>query len=461
VQGQFEIVNSGAPISWTSPPLQRGGVLQQTDMGFIPIDGQGNVLLLNELLKNGAVWQNLQNKQQQYWAYLFCSPLASVIDRQTNADLNGVIEILKDDKDYDTSRYAKAVKSRMMQPNPLQTWYEFRGEQMVHKKTYGYSLVYKMELPSSPDKSFNYLWNIDPLYAEPIPNDTFSFVENPNPIKEWRVTFNIEYSVQIIIPSEKVIVLRDGYMGQRDGLGLPVSKVAGLEWAISNILAAFEADNVLLRKKGPLGFISQDSTKDPVAGYVPLNPKEKKEIQDDLAQYGLSWQQWQYVVTRHGLRWNPMSFSVKDLDTKATIRDGVDAICDRYGYPAELMSGKNATYENRTSAERWLYNNVTIPENSRDMLQYSLYYDLNVTEYYGDLAVMQDAILAAGQGYYYRTQGLDLQYKDGVITLNEYRKGLDMDTIPDGDTYYEPPQIATAPVNTGTQTTTSTNNLKQ
>jgi Phage portal protein len=440
MRNQLELAG-GVPMNWTSPPNifgSFGGLnMPDTNVGFIPVNGEGDVLLLNELLKDGAIWRNLQTKHQQYWAYLFCSPLASVIDRQTNADLNGDIEILLDDGNYDTSRYAKAVKNRMFAPNPVQDWYEFRAQQMVYKKTYGYALVYTMELASSPDNSFNYLWNLNPLFCEPIPNNEFSFVKSPNIIKEWNVS---AFNFNATITSEKILILKDGYMEQRDHLGLPVSKIAGLEWAISNICAAMEADNVLLRKKGPLGFISQDSSKDPVAGYVPLSPKEKVEVQTDLQQYGLSWSQWQYVVTRHGLKWNPMSFNVKDLDTKGTIREGIDMICDRFGYPAELMSGKNATYENRTSSERWLINNVTIPENKRDMLKYSLYYDLNISEDYSEMPVQQDAVLANGEGLKYRTEALDLQYKSGIITKNDYLKALDMDTVDDGDTYYEPPK---------------------
>lgn len=437
MRNQYEL-NYGVPVSWTAPPMS-GGMPLSTNMGFIPVDNKGDVLLLNEMLKTGASWRTLQSKDQQYWAYMFCSPLASVIDRQTNADLNGEIEILKDDKDYDTSRYAKAVKNRLNAPNPLQDWYEFRAQQMIYKKIFGYCLMYTMEFASSPDRSFNFLWNINPLYAEPEGNDKFSLAKSPNPIKQWNITFGYEYADNITIPAEKIIIFKDGYMDKTDYYGLPISKIAGLEWAISNICAAMEADNVLLRKKGPLGFISQDSSKDPVAGYIPLNSKEKQEIQDDLLKYGLSWSQWQYVVTRHGLRWNPMSFNVKDLDTKGTIREGIDMICDRFGYPAELMSGKNATYENRTSSERWLLNNVTIPENKRDMLKYTLYYDVNVTDYFGDVPVLQDAVLANGQGLNYRTAALDVQYKSGIITKNQYLQALELDTVDDGDTYYTAP----------------------
>ena len=437
----------GGLISLTNPASNifgsMAGVTPNTNVGFIPLNDKGDVILTDTF----PLWRNLQNKQMQYWAYLYCSPLASVIDRQTNADLNGIIEILNDDEDYDTTRYGKSVKKRMLDPNPLQDWYEFRGQQMAYKKVFGFCPVYKMEFASNPDKTSTYFWNLNPLYLDPVPNDNFSLVKSPNPIKEWNVRLDATYNdYTIVIPAEKIILLRDGYMSASDSLGLPLSKIAGLEWAISNIMAAMEADNVLLRKKGPLGFISQDSSKDPVAGYVPLNPKEKKEIQDDLANYGLSWSQWQFVVTRHGLKWNPMSFNVRDLDTKGTIREGIDMICDRFGYPAELMSGKNATYENRTSSERWLINNVTIPENKRDMLKFTKYFETNVTCYYGDMPVLQDAVLANGQGLKYRTEALDLQYKSGIITMNQYLIALEMDTVPDGDKYYEPPVIEAKPL---------------
>ena len=139
-------------------------------------------------------------------------------------------------------------------------------------------------------------------------------------------------------------------------MGLPLSKVAGLDFFISNICASMEADNVLLKKKGPLGAWSFDPKPD-MAGTIPMTPDDKKEIQEDLKQYGLNWHQFQYVVSKIPLKWNAMSFNLRDLMTKETTRQGIDGICDRFGYPAELMSGKNATYENRSSAEKFLYQN--------------------------------------------------------------------------------------------------------
>ena len=411
-----------------------------TPVDFIPWDNKGNVIDVKE----NAVWKGLSTKEMQFWAYCYCSPLASVIDRLADADINGELMFLRNSDDSDSNSQAvRKVKHLLENPNPLADQYEFRAEQVTYKRTYGYSLVYAMGMTGNDPSTSSFLWNLNPYFCEPVRNDDFN-PDNPkqaNPIKEWKVRI---LGKDYTIPAEKILILKDSYLPRhRDEFGLPISKISGLDWAISNICAAMEADNVLLRKKGPLGFISQDSSKDPVAGYVPLSPKEKSEIQDDLQQYGLTWAQWQYVVTRHGLKWNPMSYDVRQLDTKGTIREGIDMIADRFGYPAELMSGKNATYENRTSAERYLYNSTVIPCNRRDMYRFTswfgmtddyIYYD------YTDYPAIRDTKVTQGQGINYLSLGIIAQFQSNVITLNQMRQVLEYNIVAGDDIYYSSPE---------------------
>jgi len=221
-------------------------------------------------------------------------------------------------------------------------------------------------------------------------------------------------------------------------MGLPISKVAGLDYFVSNICAAMEADNVLLKKKGPLGVFSYDAKPD-MAGLVPMNPKDKDTLQNDLARYGLTSGQLQYVISKSPIKWNAMSFNLKDLMTKETVRQGVDGICDRFGYPPELMSGKNATYENRNSAEKFLYQNNVIPFSLRRMARYSQFFELDEVSLnldYDHLPVLQEDTLNAGQARKYRSEGLSLDWTNGLITWNEYRMLQDMDTVAGMDIYY-------------------------
>lgn len=412
------------------------GFAAKTDIGFIPRDSAGGVINLRGA---DAVWKGLELPNMQYWAYCYCAPLASVIDRLAECDTNAVIQLLKANGDSTQSSVAKQVESLMSRPNPLQTWAEFRGQQSVYKRIFGYCPVYAMIPAGSKAYEAKYLWNLNPFYARPIANYEFTMTNGQDRIKEWNISI---LGTNYQIPAEKVFIIKDGYVNQAvDTMGLPLSKVAGLDFAISNICAAMEADNVLLRKKGPLGFISHDPKPDSVAGYIPMTSEDKQDIQDDLAGYGLTWSQWQYVVTKIPTKWNPMSFNVKDLATKETIRSGIDMICDRFAYPAELMSGKNATYENRSSAEKYLYQNVVMPSNVRDMRVYNNFFSfvdrgLLLSADFSDVAVLQEDALKRGQAQKAQVEGLLIQFQNSLITLNDFRKKMDIDTVEGDDIYY-------------------------
>jgi hypothetical protein len=201
-----------------------------------------------------------------------------------------------------------------------------------------------------------------------------------------------------------------------------------------------EADNVLLKKKGPLGVFSHDPKPD-MAGWQPLTPKQKDEIQSDLKRYGLTVGQLQYIVSSTPLKWNAMSFNLRDLMTKETVRSGIDGICDRFGYPAELMSGKNATYENRNSAEKFLYQNNIIPFSLRRMARYNTFFSLDEFDArlnlnYNHLPVLQEDIFKAGQARKANSESLNIDWVGGLITWNEYRSSQELDTVAGMDIYY-------------------------
>jgi len=61
------------------------------------------------------------------------------------------------------------------------------------------------------------------------------------------------------------------------------------------------------------------------------------------------------------------------------------------------------------------------------------------------MPVLQDAVLANGEGLKNRTVALDIQYKSGIITKNQFLSALELDTIPDGDVYYVEPKKETPP----------------
>lgn len=413
-----------------------------SSVDFIPVDNNGETINLTGDIN--PQWLGLSTHERQYWAYRYCSPLASVIDRLAEADTNGILEFLNEDgstvKNVSKIPLLSRIKKLMLRPNPTQTWHEFNAEQDVVCRIHGYCPVLPI-IPVGQDASYaTMLWNLDPKKVKPIANTNFDMFieENAYKIKEWVAVINGE---TLTFNNTDIFVVRDGFISDLDEkLGLPISKVQGLDYFVSNICAAAEADNVLLKKKGPLGVFSYDQKPD-MAGLLPMDNDEKNEIQADLAKYGLTWDKLQYVISKVPLRWNAMSFNIRDLMTKETIRQAIDGICDRFGYPAELMSGKNATYENRSSAEKFLYQNNIIPFSLRKMEIYNIFFGLSKTQYklymdYNHLPVLQEDILQAGQASKAEAQALEVEWLNGVITWNEWRVKRNMDKVSSMDIYY-------------------------
>jgi hypothetical protein len=409
---------------------------------FVPADGIGNVIdLTGDSVNVNATWLGLSSKAMQFWAYNYCSPLAAVVDRLAEADANGIIEFVKEDGTTNTKwrKNQKLVRimRRMKNPNPWQTWEEFDSEQVVMCKIFGYCPVWAIG-PSGMDKSWTKaLINLNPFVWQPVRNTEFNYFSSKgSQITEWTASIGGE---SYRVPSSDILLIKDGFIDSRIGeFGLPISKVAGLDYFVSNICAAMEADNVLLKKKGPLGVFSHDPKPD-IAGWTPLDPTEKDELQDDLKRYGLTFGQLQYVISKTPLKWNAMSFNLRDLMTKETVRQGIDGICDRFGYPAELMSGKNATYENRNSAEKFLYQNNVIPFSLRRMARYNEFFELEedlLSLDYDHLPVLQEDVLNAGQAAEALSKSLDLDFKGGYITWNEWRRAKNMDAVAGMDIYY-------------------------
>lgn len=414
------------------------------DIGFIPTDNKGTTI---QLKGETAVWLGLNVPIQQKYAYDYCFPLASVIDRLAESDITGHVEILratgKGKENFATNEWAMLMTKRLLQPNPLQTWEQFRGQQVVYKKVYGFCPVFPV-IPAGFGPEFcSSMVNLPPWLfdAEPT-NDWLYKTKIEEIVKRYRVS--ILGKIFYLEPQE-VFILEDSFVPnfQRNFL-LPQSRLVGLDMAVSNICAAMEADNVLLKKKGPLGFISHDAaaTKDSTAGYIPMDDEEKKDLQDDLSRYGMSWDQFQFVVSKTAVKWNPMSFDVKQLGTKETVLAGARAICQRYGFPFVLFEDSDATYANQESAHKKLYDGNIVPNNQRDLTKYNMFFkaldnNCKLVMDFSHLAIYQEDELNAGRARAYNDQGLQMEYLNDIITKNQWLEKLGLDMIgPEGDKLY-------------------------
>ena len=146
------------------------------------------------------------------------------------------------------------------------------------------------------------------------------------------------YSVQI--DTEDIFHHKDISLNS-DNLISGQSRLVSLQDPVSNIIASYEARNVLITRRGAIGILSNEG-KDSI-GTTPLLPGEKEDLQEDFKKYGVTRGQLQVIISNAGLKWQSMTFPTKDLMLFEEIEDDVRQIADNYDYPMHLLGFKGGT----------------------------------------------------------------------------------------------------------------------
>lgn len=415
-------------------------------ISFIPQDNKGNTIKIKGT--NTARWLGMKSRLMQKYAYEYCYPVASIVDRLAEYDLTGELEILrasgKGKESEATNEFAVRMRKLLAQPNPLQSWEQFRGQQTLNKKVFGFCPV----LPIVPigfegqPHMASAIINLPPWLFQAIPtrNNITSATTIEDMVVEYRVSI---LGRTISLKPSQVFILEDSFMqDETTDFILPLSRLVGLDMAISNICAAMEADNVLLRKKGPLGFISHDAATKDQASYTPMSKVYKNQLQKDLSKYGLSWDQYQYVISRVATRWNPMSFNTAELGTKETIIAGEKAICHRFAFPYILYEETDTTYANGDNAAATVYQTNVIPNAKKDINKYNKFFkaDENACKMeisFDRAAALQEDDKFRADASKLMNEALEKEWLNGVITLNKWREERGYNVVPGDDIYYQ------------------------
>jgi hypothetical protein len=422
------------------------GVVYGPNIGaqFIPLDSHEKIL---DLFGGLSVdWEGILTPFQQLLLFEKCPPLAAIIHKLAKANTNGRIKICKDidDDELAVGKQAESLRKLFKKPNPVQTWRQFRMQQIIYKKLFGYCDVYVEQPAGFSDFSrVSAMWNLPPWMVTLRGNSSLPWeVADKGVIEAYVVSWNGE--VQELAP-DTVLTLVDNYVQDRlyPHLLRPYSRVRSLQRPITNILAAYEARNVLITKKGAIGILS-NMAKDS-AGHVPLKPGEKEDVQREYQrQYGLRGGLRQVIISSASLQWQAMSFPTKDLMLFEEIEDDMARICDEYSYPFEMIASptsKNKTFNNVDAAKKTFYQDEVIPDCQGDMDMYEAYFNLSsvgmkIVADFAHLPILQDDQLKKSQAALYFNQALQIEYECDLITLNEWRVERGYKPVPGGDVYY-------------------------
>lgn len=373
-------------------------------------------------------------------AYQECPPLKSIVSKRAKAFNVGQFDVWnKNTNKPATGPAAASFRQILSKPNALQNRRQFLAQQNTYLDIFGYCPVFIVR-PFGVNDAITAIWNIPP------------WLFNINFTGNWLLQTSVAgiisgYTLQwstgnVTLPTENLkLLFDDGFGTDMDiNLCIPDSRLRSLEYPVSNIIAALMGINSLIVNKGPTGILSNNA-KDSV-GHIPMPNGEKESVQKDFSRYGIVGQQFQVIITEANLSYEQIGSPMKDMMFPDTIEGAINMLCDAYGYYPELLArSKSATFDNKEKAEKMLYTGTIIPESESRLEQLSeaiigagnnLYYNADFSQ----VRALQTEALESANARKSLDQALQTEFKNNIITLNEWRSELDKDTIADGDKYY-------------------------
>lgn len=424
------------------------------------------------------IWGNYNSSLR---AYQRCPVVSSIINRQALATINGKVTIVDDAGKESQSVQAKALRKLQKRPNPLQSGKQFRAQNSVYKRIYGYCPVLRM-VPVGFENDFSKwrLWNIPPWMIQVEDNTDLFFLAGANTFKSIRLTY---MGKSVLLDPANVFFLCETQIStglfesnsshDNVSLHLPDSKLLPVDKNIDNIISSLDGRGTLNRERGPMWILSNDSSDSGDAGLFPIDTKAKEDLQKDFLQYGITSGQKRAIITDAKLKLQEVGFDVEQLKLLEGEVQDAKFIADQLNYPPYLLGLVDAKFDNQQIAERNMYTNSIIPDAESDDEQWSDFFKLDdfglkINTDFSHLAALQEDKTTEGRGRWYLDQALLIEFQNGLITWNEWRAKLGLDTDQGMDMYYAelvaagkiigPPQAGTsANVSSDTQANNNQN----
>jgi len=351
---------------------------------------------------------------------------------------------LKRSKDDSVVFENEEINKFFNKPNPITSFYEFIYSHIAYYLTTGNSYI-KAALPSLFNGT-NELWrkcdnywvlppeNVDIATDQLIP--LFGVAEKSDIIKTY--TLKTGYH-QIEIPSNLILHVKNPNLKYDSDYLKGRSKLESQIRPISNLIAVYEARNVIYIKRGGLGFLV--SLKKDETGSVALTPSEKKAVRDEFYNlYGLSRDKSPVGLSDVNLGFVRTNMSITDLQPfDETLLDAV-SIAGAFGIPGGLVPRKDhSTFSNRSVDEKGVYSSVVIPEANKlargltDFLgleNSGLYIDVD----FSHIDVLQEGLKEKHEIKKTISERCRLDFLSGIITLNDWRAQIGESMV--GDSIY-------------------------
>lgn len=353
-------------------------------------------------------------------------PIRYLIDKILNGNF-----LLKKQRDDSVVWNNKQINKFLTRPNSLYTFNEFVAMHFAYKFLTGNSYI-RAAVPSSLS-SMGKLWErCDDYWVLPAncvnvvpvsPTPLFSSARKEEMIESYQLSYGgiVErFKPENILHVKELNVNSD--MNLLEGRSRLISQIK----PISNLIAVYEARNIIYLKRGALGIIV--SRKKDEGGSVALEDKEKEELRKEYERtYGLGKDQSTVAILKSDVDFIKTSMSIQELEPfEETLLDAV-SIAGAFSIPSQLIPRKdNSTYNNQLSSERGVYNNIIIPEAKAFVRDLTHFLELDKSNLYLDVDYSEVDALQAGYKERQQTRSImtttcKTEFMSGIITLNDWR----------------------------------------
>lgn len=362
------------------------------------------------------------------------SPIDAIARRVVSADIQ--LKRIKDDEvvyDY------KPWNDLYTAPNCMQTFKEWLYEAVTYKYVIGKNYAYR-NVPETLKAKFENivaLWNLPGDRVLPVYNyavKLFQAVKISDVISKYELFDGIntgEYTTDSILHSKSINL--DWVDRRLRGK----SPLLAADIALCNLIAVYEARNVIYTKRGALGAIV--SKKEDESGPVAMGSGDKKKVRDAFnEEYGVTGRRDLFPISEVPIEFVQFGMSIQELMPFEEATACMAAVYSVLNVPFDLAPNpKGSTFSNQAGSMRSIYTNVAIPEANTWMEGTTRFLGLDKIGYYlfadfSKIHELQENKKEQAQVESSNSVTYKNLFLNGIITLNQWaiKSGFDQSTNP-------------------------------
>jgi len=384
---------------------------------FIPVSGFN--------LSSGSKVADTNTVGGQKNAYLYCPAVTAIVNMKVAMASNARVYFTDSKGNEVSSEFQKL----MAKPNGKQSWSSFYQFAKTCQQVFGKSYIYVRRLPGimQPEMFVMPNWEVK---LNTVSGDFFG-----SQIQSYTWSHN---NKEITVGADDVFILNDtGFdFGSKTGDYLDGgSRLVSCGDAVQNIIASYEARNMLLTNGGPPVIISPE--RDPMGSAIMMD-EDKAELENRLVdRYGLQRNKKMIAIGTMPMKALKIGLSVADLSAFEEVNEDVKEVCRCFGLSPYLFNISDTTFNNFSEAQKSGYQNTIIPEEASNYSQFTYFFRLKeqMNADFSHVECMQDNENKAADALKKDVDVYGKLYGDGVITYNTYLKYIGETEITGGDKY--------------------------